>query len=186
MMKLLLTKLGFVLLVAALSPLHAAENSRQNLVYSAFKPSKQRFIDLMRNHSIFNARLKKAYMDPFATQDDALIYALAMDYVHEDSSEKTRQAYEFAASSDKVFAGRRSYLEYADFALRTKRYDIIIDHLEPSSCYQFKPQCSYYVLAAKYLKDRTCDETVYKSAHKFTRMRKYTKMMCGHLDKKRP
>lgn len=161
----------------------ASENlsSEYNYDYSATRPTKERFIDLVNRNrgKVSNSTIERAYSEPMITPTNALIYAMAMDYTLGDGSKEVFMAYRTAAYAGADFLGHRGYLEYADFLIRTKRYDVLIDHFEPSICYQYRTQCIYYKVAAKFLRDGECDIANYKEAYKFKLMSGVVSQICS-------
>lgn len=159
---------------------HKEISSGQNYYYSITRPSKERFIDIVNSNrgKIANSTIEKAYDDPMGSPENALIYAMAMDYTLGNGSDQVLQAYQTAAYAGADFFGHRGYIEYADFLIRTQRYDILINRFNPDICFQFKPQCAYYVVAAKYLGDGSCDIQNAKEAYKFKLGRGIISQIC--------
>lgn len=158
-------------------------SSENNYNYSITRPSKERFIDIVNRNreKIANSTIEKAYADPMGSPNNALIYAMAMDYTLNDGSEDVLQAYQTAAYAGADFFGHRGYIEYADFMIRTQRYDPLIERFDSNICYQFKSQCAYYIVAAKYLRDGDCDVDNAKEAYKFKLTRSIVTQICPQL-----
>ncbi len=157
--------------------------SDSNYIFSVTKPSEEAFVDhVARNRDrIFNNSIERAYKFPMESPGNAFIYALAMDYTLNDGSVEVLLAYQMAANAAAYLAGKRAYIEYGDFLLRTKRYDMLLNSFNPNMCYQSRDQCAYYVFVAKFLRDHECDQKYYNDAYKFSAMRGIVEQMCPQV-----
>ncbi len=155
-----------------------AITSRSNILYSYYKPTKQIFIKKVKEYYLSNKALKEAYKNPTANSVNAFRYALAMDYVYEDGTEKIRHAYELAAFSIDKANGFLSILQYYDFLIRTERYSEL-DKLKVSTCGREAPQCVYYKVVSKHLTNRAVSKEECQEAMLFLPMRKITLQICS-------
>lgn len=152
-------------------------HSRNNNLYSYYKPTKKIFIKKAKENYLFNSELEKAYADPMSTPKSALIYAVAMDYVYEDGSEKIKKAYELAAYG---ILGTNGYLaaqQYMDFLIRTKRYFEVFK-INPKICGRDEVQCIYYHVVAKHFTNKAISKEECADAMKFSPMQKITISIC--------
>lgn len=171
----------FISLVALLLPAlllgEAKINSNNNMLFSYYKPNKSVFIQKAKNHYLSNEILEHAYKHPRANPKNALIYAAAMDYVYEDGSDRVKDAYELAAFSIKGSHSFVAILQYADFLIRTHRYEEL-EKIRPKMCERDAPQCVYYKVVAKHLTNKHIPKEECEIAMEFLPMRKVTLQMC--------
>lgn len=109
---------------------------------------------------------------------NALIYAVAMDYIYADGSDIIKNAYETAAFSINGAHGYISILQYSDFLIRTERYSELKNIL-PIMCGRDAPQCAYYKMVAKHLSSEAITKEECKESKLFLPMRKTTALICA-------
>lgn len=171
------TLLCAALLSAASSSLPFS-SSTHNYQFSYYKPSKNNFVENAKHSYLPNTRWKIAYDKPADNPGNSLLYAVAMDYVHGDSSEEVRKLYESAAFSSVKLGGYFAILQYPDFLIRTGRYKLLIDTINPEMCRPFSSQCSYYIAVAKHLANIPISDAECKAALQFGKMRNTTLTFC--------
>lgn len=158
------------------SPSNRSDN---NLEYSFYKPSKKIFIDNAKKFGITNERLKDAYADPSGSVGNGLFYAIAQDYVNKNGSEEVRNFYKLA-SMENIWSliGYKATIQYADFLIRTKRYNALLNEIKPSMCGTGIHQCEYYRAVAKHLAHIPLDKEECDKALQFPQMRNATLSFC--------
>ena len=152
-------------------------DSRQNYIYSVYKPSKKVFIEKAKGNYLYNHRLKEIYSDPLGSSTNSLIWAVSMDYVYGDGSDSVKNAYANAAFSIRGSSGYLASLQYFDFLIRTSRYNDVLK-LNTKICGRDAPQCSYYKIVAKHLLGQSVLKEECAEAIKFFQMRRMTISIC--------
>ena len=159
-------------------PVKAYNTSRDNINFSLWPPSVKSFEAFLHNSVIRDEAVSFALDNPMLSPKTALLSAMYHDYVENNASSGVFELYEYAASNEGFVGKRRGYLAFADFLIRTKNYPYILENLDPNLCYQNKPVCAYYRVAAGLLYSGSCDAEWYNTALKYSRKSKFIKSKC--------
>jgi hypothetical protein len=159
-------------------PVEPVNTSRYNMNYSLWPPSKKAFESFLHNSVIHQGAVQLSIGNPMISPNSALISAMYHDYVENNASLEVFSLYEYAANNNGIAGRRRGYLAFGDFLLRTKNYGYIRDNLDPNSCYQNKPVCSYYKVISEFLNTGFCSLKQYESAIKYSRKSLTVKSVC--------
>lgn len=156
-----------------------AIDSRQNLKFSLTIPSQEKYIAIAKK--IPPEKLANAYKYPYASQENAFIYALAHDFAYSDSN--MLPYYDFAFSGKPSYYGRDVRLEIVDYLIRVNRIELISQYLSLVDCtstYLGNKKCGYYYGLYKYFTEKKCTMGFLT----YTPKKNLTKAICRNIKKK--
>lgn len=155
-----------------------SDKSDNNLLWSVYPPGEENFEVWRRKSVISKGQVNAALAAPMSSPKNALMFALYHDYVENNASEEVFAAYEYAVYNGGNAGRRRGYLAFPDFLIRTKRYQYILDNLNPEDCFQNANICAYYRVAASYLQNGFCEKKWYKAATYYSAKSRLLRTKC--------